>query len=62
MLEKLSLNLKQSFEKADKGNTMFDQIEFEYLNERVQIWDWAMQKILHEGTFIGVNNFGHCRL
>lgn len=35
LLEKLSLNLKQSFDKADRGNTMFDQIQFQYFNERI---------------------------
>lgn len=34
-------------------------MEFMYLNENVTIMDHTLTEILHEGLFIGVNEFGH---
>ena len=33
-----------------------------YINEEVQIWDFKLEKVLAEGKFVGINDFGNAIL
>ena len=60
----LAANLNQNIRIADKEGPqkLFEQMKFMFLNEKVVIFDHTLTEVLHEGVFVGINEYGHAKL
>lgn len=60
----LAKNLDKNIRQADKDGPakLFGQMKFMFLNEKVAIMDHTLTEVLHEGVFIGINEYGHAKL